>query len=130
MEQDQGQDMIRVFVYGTLKKGEGNHRLLQGRALFCGEDSIHGKLFDLGAFPAAVQEGDNVIHGEVYMVGPHTLRSLDGLEGHPHFYERKEVMLLNEKKLAWAYFLPDAKVYRGSREVEGGVWSRRTRVNG
>lgn len=116
--------MIKVFVYGTLKKGEGNHRLLAGRSVFCGEDCIRGKLFDLGPFPAAMKEGTDLIHGEIYMVGPTTLGALDRLEGHPSFYKREVVKTLNQKQDVWVYFLP--KMEHKALHLPNGVWSARS----
>lgn len=56
-------------------------------------------------------EGQHV-QGEVYRVSPNCLRGLDELEGHPHWYRRKEInIILTSKKpdqdphiQAWAYF--------------------------
>lgn len=78
-----------VFVYGTLKRGHGNHRLLEaGGARLLGTDSIKGwSMHDLGAFPA-VAEGWDTVHGEVFEVDAETLARLDRLEGIPSFYQR------------------------------------------
>lgn len=115
------EEVIKVFVYGTLKRGEGNHRLLAQGCLFIGDDTIKAKLFDLGHFPA-IQQGTDVVQGEVYMVGPNTLRRLDALEGHPNFYKREVVTTLNKKHDVWAYFMPEM-VYK-ARHLPEGVWRR------
>lgn len=83
---------MKIFVYGTLMKDEGNHDLLQG-AKFLGEFQTKPEytLYDLGAFPGMVEGGETSVHGEVYEVNQETLKSLDWLEGVPHFYERKYV---------------------------------------
>src|SRR5262249_2027949 len=44
-----------LFVYGTLMRGYGLHRLLAGRAAYLGEGEVQGFLFDLGAYPAALR---------------------------------------------------------------------------
>lgn len=113
------EDMIKVFVYGTLKRGYNNHRLLAGRALFVGDDVIDGDLFDLGPYPAA-RRGNGVIHGEVYMVGPNTLRSLDTLEGHPVYYKREPVRTRMGGHEAWAYFMND--VPNAAQQLPEGSW--------
>lgn len=100
---------IRVFVYGTLKQGHGNHRLLRG-SKYLGRSMIEGryKMLSLGGFPGLVQSGElpnNRISGEVYQIDEDTLQSLDWLEGHPKFYERKKVP--TQFKNAWCYFLPE-----------------------
>lgn len=107
---------IRVFVYGTLKKGHGNHRLLEN-SKFLGRCVINGKhrLVSLGGFPGLVaaeeEDAERGVSGEVYQVNEETLLSLDFLEGHPRFYERRKVP--TPHKNAWAYFLPPAYLDRG-----------------
>jgi gamma-glutamylcyclotransferase (GGCT)/AIG2-like uncharacterized protein YtfP len=114
---------IRVFVYGTLKQGHGNHTLLNG-AKFLGRSMIRGnyQLVDLGAFPGLIQtqpeQPAQTISGEVYLVSENTLRSLDMLEGNGHFYTR--VKIPTAYKNAWTYFLPER--YLNNPIVEGGAW--------
>lgn len=103
---------IRVFVYGTLKNGHGNHRLLaRSGSKYLGRCFIEGryKMLSLGGFPGIVSSGQvpmNRVVGEVYQVDEDTLQSLDWLEGHPKFYERRKVP--TPFKNAWCYFLPEA----------------------
>ena len=82
------------FVYGSLMKGESNHRLLR-RARFAG--AAHTRcsftLVDLGAFPGLIAGGTSAVRGETYAVGDATLASLDRLESHPTFYRRQEIAL-------------------------------------
>lgn len=90
--------MPYVFVYGTLKRGFCNHRLLE-KAAFVKEVKTrpHYLLFDLGPYPAmvvATDRGDS-IRGELYHVDTETLARLDQLEGHPYYY-RRETMYLAE----------------------------------
>lgn len=101
---------IRVFVYGTLKKGKGNHRLLT-EATFLGRAKIKGPylLVSLGGFPGVIKTQDGVereVSGEVYQINDDILQSLDWLEGHPRFYERHKVR--TPFKSAWCYFLPES----------------------
>jgi gamma-glutamylcyclotransferase (GGCT)/AIG2-like uncharacterized protein YtfP len=105
---------IRVFVYGSLKKGLGNHRLLE-KSKYLGRCFVEGryKMLNLGGFPGLVQSGqfaETRIVGEVYQITEDTLRSLDWLEGHPRFYTRHK--LATPWKNAWCYFLPDTYVGR------------------
>jgi gamma-glutamylcyclotransferase (GGCT)/AIG2-like uncharacterized protein YtfP len=99
---------IRVFVYGSLKNGQGNHRLL-AKAKFLGRSYIEGnyRMVSLGGFPGVIRHESipmNRIVGEVYQVDEDTLQSLDVLEGHPRFYKRDKVP--TSHKNAWCYFLP------------------------
>jgi gamma-glutamylcyclotransferase (GGCT)/AIG2-like uncharacterized protein YtfP len=97
-----------VFVYGTLKRGYGNNRLIDGPFVGYAHTNPEFELLHLGGFPGMV-EGSSVIGGEVYNVK--NIAPLDRLEGHPHFYERRQIQVfvwddkqsLFAPKTAWAY---------------------------
>ena len=79
-----------IAVYGSLKKGKGNHGLLSdSRFVAHGLTEPKFNLVSLGSFPGLV-DGGNFVEVEVYSVTPETLSKLDRLEGHPTFYERIE----------------------------------------
>lgn len=81
---------MRVFVYGTLKKGQSNNYLLEG-AEFLGEYRTPPKysLYSLGQYPAmSVKDLGVAVLGEVYQVDTKTLGLLDLLEGVPDLYKR------------------------------------------
>lgn len=79
-----------LFVYGTLMRGYGLHRLLAGRAEYLGEGEVQGLLFDLGAYPAAVRGAGSHIRGELYRLASSELwQALDSAEGSQ--YHRGEV---------------------------------------
>lgn len=90
-----------VFVYGTLKRGHGNHHWL-AEAPFKGEAILPGVvLHDLGPFPMAVP-GEGLVRGEVYDVDAAGLARLDRLEGYPRLYDRLP-MPLADGRCAWVY---------------------------
>ena len=76
---------MKVAVYGTLKKGRGNHGLLS-TSQFLGDGLIHG--YDMysvhGGFPCIVpsKSGEGICKVEVYEVNEETLARLDMLEGY------------------------------------------------
>ena len=82
-----------LFVYGTLRASSvrSAHRLLAGRARLVDTGWVPGRLYDTGAYPAAVapvRPGERV-RGEVYHLPPQSaaglLTELDEYEGHvPH----------------------------------------------
>lgn len=95
----------RVFVYGSLKQGFHNNRVL-GNAEFCGStktDYARYSMLDLGAFPAVIKSGDHRISGEVYEVDDDGLERLDFLEGNGSLYLREQVALCDGTE-AWCYF--------------------------
>jgi gamma-glutamylcyclotransferase (GGCT)/AIG2-like uncharacterized protein YtfP len=119
---------IKVFVYGTLKRGHSNHRLLsRGNAEFLGRAYVEGgwRMLDLGAFPGVVRDGnqkDGRVFGEVFSCDIETLATLDLLEGHPSFYERQKVATPYGK--AWMYYLnPKNTREDGLRAVTTGCWN-------
>ena len=117
----------KVFVYGTLLEGEGNHSYYLQGSSYKGKAAVSGyEMYDIGAFPGIVP-GNGSIPGEVYEVDYETLRNLDYLEGEGSLYFRKSVpvkMSTGESAFAWIY------VYNGS--VEGleriPVWRKQDYV--
>ena len=84
--------MNRVFVYGTLKRGQHNAHFMHG-ARFLGRH-VTKKLYamyEFGGFPAVCERGAQAISGEVYQVDDRQFRRLDDLEWYPHFYQRVEI---------------------------------------
>lgn len=84
---------MRVFVYGTLKRGYGNHTVMQdAEGIYITNAVIKGTMYDLGTFPGVRLEGEGKIYGEIYYVGSQEgINRLDRLEGHPGFYKRREI---------------------------------------
>ena len=95
-----------VAVYGSLREGFGNHRVLGNSKLKSTERLTGGfTMLHLGGFPGVVLEGDSDITVEVYEVtDEHTFQDLDMLEGYPSFYDRTRVE--TTAGMAWLYFLP------------------------
>jgi gamma-glutamylcyclotransferase (GGCT)/AIG2-like uncharacterized protein YtfP len=89
----------RVFVYGTLKSGIHNHRLL-AHAKFIGY-AITDQAYHMvaGGFPIVLEGGDYAVKGEVYEVDDATLRYLDYLEGYrdednpANMYDRRSIVV-------------------------------------
>jgi gamma-glutamylcyclotransferase (GGCT)/AIG2-like uncharacterized protein YtfP len=108
-----------VFVYGTLKRGHGNHHWL-AEAVFLGESSLHDAvLHDLGPFPMAI-EGDGAVQGEVYAVDDAGLARLDRLEGTPRLYGRHHRTLADGRR-AWVY-LGQWRQVRNVPRIADGCW--------
>ena len=95
----------KVFVYGTLKRGWGNNRLISqvDTSRFLGH-AYTGDVyyFAKSGCPFVIEDeklvanpsDDNlmgIVLGEVYEVDETTLGQLDQLEGHPNWYMRETV---------------------------------------
>jgi gamma-glutamylaminecyclotransferase len=115
--------VTRLFVYGTLLRGEPNAGWLSG-ARFLGPCSTRAAftLIDLGPYPAMTAAGDGVVHGELYEIDAATLARLDDFEGHPDLY-RRTPLLLADGSVAQAYLLANAAP--GTPVIVSGDWRRR-----
>src|SRR5262245_17467942 len=112
------------FVYGTLMRGERNHRVIQdAEVLGLGRTEPRFTLYDLGAYPGAVLSGGKAIVGELYEVTDEILEQLDRLEGHPRFYRRRRIRLAGGLP-ADVYLLTEHQI-AGRRVIESGDWRKR-----
>ena len=113
--------MHTLFVYGTLKRGYGNHPLIAG-ALPLGEDAVPGVLYAQGAPIAVRAEGEGWVEGELYDVTPEQLAECDRLEGHPRAYRRERV---TTRRGRWAevYYWQHAPA-PGAEPLPNGRWPR------
>lgn len=102
--------MHRVFVYGTLKKGNP----IRGLDKFAGTRFLastttanaNWSMIDLGAFPAVLPDGDHRISGELWEVDHVVFQELDLIEGYPDFYTRSRVETAHGN--AWMYHFETA----------------------
>lgn len=106
----------KLFVYGSLKQGFGNHDLLENSKFLGAYDtsSANYRMVSFGAFPGVIeldgQDEHCYILGELYEVDDDTLALVDRLEGNGHFYTRKVVELseTDDTIEAWMYLLPES----------------------
>lgn len=103
---------MKLFVYGTLMRGERNHERLDGcKFLRKAETDADLKLMDNGQFPA-VTVGQQSIKGEIYGVPDEMWPMLDGFEGVPTYYERLVMHIGGER----------VNIYVGAGCLEFGKW--------
>jgi len=117
------QETLRVFVYGTLRKGQYNHYLLD-KARFIKDTRVDGfQMFSRGFFPF-LYEGEGSIVAELYEINQRIFFSLDLLEGYPHHYQRKIVSDVNGDE-AWIYYFENRMNERymsNGSYIESGDW--------
>ncbi len=127
-----------IFVYGTLKRGEINHGLLDGYARSIEVGWVLGCLYDVGEFPA-LAEGKNQVRGEIVRLDPEVMEQvlavLDRLENcipgddANSMYTRRTVevtTITGAREPAYTYFYnpshPSLPPLEQLPEVESGEW--------
>lgn len=113
-------ERILVAVYGSLREGLGNHRLLaSSEKVGTYRVKLPYYMISLGGFPGLIPCDDtNWITVEVYEVTEDTFANLDRLEGYPNFYDRVQVTV--GEHTPWIYHLPSD--YGTGPVVESGDW--------
>jgi gamma-glutamylcyclotransferase (GGCT)/AIG2-like uncharacterized protein YtfP len=90
-----GQEGVLYAVYGTLRQGWGNNRLLQNEfSEYLGTQKTEPKftMVSMGGFPGLVAEGNTAATIEVFRVTSKDVeRSLDRLEGYPGWYDKIKI---------------------------------------
>lgn len=111
----------RVFVYGTLMRGEAHHGRLEG-AEFLGEHMTRPAytMLHTGRYPGVVKGGYTAIRGEVYRLSPGTVARLDRFEDVPAEFFRAR--LATPWGRAWIYLYNRPGI---RRKVKGGNWRER-----
>jgi len=113
-----------VAVYGSLRQGLHNHRVL-GDSPMVGMGSVNGfGLYSLGAYPAISSDGKHVpVVVELYEVDNISMSRLDRLEGYPSYYNRRIVDVHTEDGIqkAWIYFQQGEP---SDIFIESGDWTR------
>ena len=117
----------KVFVYGTLKRGESNHALLSNEK-FLGGKTLRGfEMYSLGGFPGVKESILPLftIKGEVFEIKNKRVGAwLDWLEGFnpgfkPTFYSRR---IIEIKRNDFMYiYIYEGKVSLNDR-IKSGVW--------
>jgi len=129
--------MPKVFVYGTLRKGDCRNRMLVEATCVAAEAYLDGfDLLDMGSFPGIVPtESASVtrVRGEVYDVSDDLLADLDVVEGFQEdrpddsLYLRQEVTVKifgSEDIEVLTYIYNERRYRRHDRHniIESGDW--------
>lgn len=116
--------MTLLFVYGTLKREQRNHRYLEQQE-FIGEVETAPRyaIRDAGIFPCLIEDGKRgmSVRGELYRVSPEGIERLDFHEGAPYFYKRGPVEIIGHEGVQ-TYLYQRSTYFYGS---PGNEWPRK-----
>jgi gamma-glutamylcyclotransferase (GGCT)/AIG2-like uncharacterized protein YtfP len=120
--------MNKVFVYGTLRKGEANAHILKGATCIAEQCWTNGLLYDTGyGYPAMKQTQFSRLYGELYLLTEDELKRIDQLEGYiaggtNNLYERIEQTVYTDKGHSIAYMYVASKGNLYKRIIPNGDW--------
>jgi gamma-glutamylaminecyclotransferase len=106
---------MKVYVYGTLKRGHHNHTFLKGSKFLGEANTGPGYKLVIRGLPFLLEDTDGEgCTGELYEVTNLTLKRLDALEGSPDWYVRKLISVFcnGEEHKAYCYIMPQERMGR------------------
>lgn len=122
---------MKVFVYGTLRKGEVNAHYLKDAICLDENCWTYGFLYDSGyGYPALIPSTNNRTVGELYEVSETELKLLDELEdyvegGTNNLYNRVEQEIFTDKGTTVAYMYISNNDDLLKKEIPNGDWKLR-----
>lgn len=127
-------DNYNLFVYGTLKRGFSNNRLLAHQKFLGSAITCSPKVMETAGIPYVYDFpqyyiGDKLmsgscIEGELWEVDQRAFTKIDLLEGHPRWYRRKltNVQLHHGTSAqAWLYYMTPRKTIEGLPAFQHGT---------
>jgi len=120
-----------VFVYGTLRRNERNHHLIDGATRIAEQAWTNGILYNTGnGYPILKNTNDtDVAYGELYEVSESQLAKLDELEGYHgegenNFYDRVVKTIFTDKEIyhAFVYVMTEQQTQMLHEKVEYRDW--------
>lgn len=128
-----------LFVYGTLRPPAGGpagdthyHHRIADLIVSSSTAVLPGaQLFDCGRYPGVgpARRGEAVaVVGDLLEITDDALEIADEIEGHPHFYVRREevVFVGDDRRTAWVYWAPDG-VLTDATPIASNDWFTRDR---
>lgn len=119
-----------VFVYGTLRRNERNHRLLEGATCIAEQAWTTGTLFNTNSgYPILQDQDSGFVYGELYEATQGQLARLDTLEGYrgegkDNFYDRipKTIITDHGEYSAYVYVKNEQQADMLHNHIIGGDW--------
>lgn len=130
LEGESMEDTLKVFVYGTLKKGGRFASRFDEFRKSCKAGKVKGTLFSLGSFPGIVLSGDTEVRGEVheYNNAKNVEAALDRIEGFispgnlHNLYEKRKVNVETATGTEECYLYEFARSTKDLDKVSTGEW--------
>lgn len=119
---------MKVFVYGTLRKGEVNAHLLNNATCLEKNCWTYGQMYDTGeGYPAITPSITFRIVGELYEVTENELKLLDELEDYEegstnNLYERVEQEIYTDNGATVAFVYVTNRKELLMKEIANGDW--------
>lgn len=119
-----------VFVYGTLRRNESNHHLVEDATCVAEQAWTTGLLYDTGfEYPALQQDIKGRVYGVLYEINNEQLQKLDDLEGYSgkgktNFYDRISQTISTDQGVheAYVYVVDPLKIEMFKTRIDGGDW--------
>ena len=108
---------MRIFVYGSLRRKQGNSHWMTNAQLMGEHTEKNFVLYSLGHYPGAVP-GEGGVMGEVYRIDASTLSELDALRTQGGEYKRH--LIQTPYGSAWMYVYQ--RPVDGLTKIESGNW--------
>lgn len=117
-------DLLLLFAYGSLRRGERDHDALLGSACQGTVRTSAGyRLVDLGVYAAMIASGHQAVVGELYEITRETRRRLDVMKEVGILFQRVRIQL-EDGRSAETYLMREEQV-RGRRRLRTGDWKQR-----
>ena len=114
----------RLFVYGTLLKGERDHALLADSELLGPALSEpRFQLVELNVYAALIPDGSVAVHGELYATSLEVRRQIDVKRQVPILFQRCSICLADGNEVET--YVMTADQVRGKRRLAHGDWRQR-----
>ena len=129
--------MRRLFVCGSLRKGEYNHDRFEGfgKTLVATGTVAGAVLKDLGTYPAMIPSSSDLdrVVGEVYEIADSLAEAIDRFERDEGYEAHPVTVIVGSGEApsvidAEAYFFARPDRLAGRKTVEGGDWGRHDHV--
>lgn len=118
-----------LFVYGSLRLGEGADLSRRFGGEFVSSDTINGELYSLGWYPGSKVSTEPfdpekpLIYGDIFRIKDQSMvQALDGYEGYPHLFDRR-VVHTGDGRTVWVYCYDHT--VNPDRRVVSGDWKLR-----